>query len=81
MMDIGIPNKTLERELRQAIVGKLHELLPEFRTHVSHCPACDLFHDWMTWKHVDRTNEWVAQCPQTGAAITVAFRFGSAAAA
>ena len=76
MNEVDQPKKTLERALRQAIMRSLHELLPEFRTHVSRCPVCEQFHDWMTWRHERGTTEWVAQCPVTGAAITLPLQLG-----
>lgn len=78
MNEIGLPNRALERELRQAIARSLHELVPEFRTHVGRCPSCDGFHEWVTWKHLLGTNEWVATCPQTGRVISVSFHLGNA---
>jgi hypothetical protein len=78
MNQVGKPNMALERELREAIVRSLHELVPEFRTHVSRCPACDEFHDWMTWKHIRGTSDWLATCPATGQTISVSLQFGGA---
>jgi len=81
MSEASQPKKVLERELRQAIIRSLHELLPEFRTHVTSCPACDEFHDWLSWSHASGTTEWVATCPGTGAAITLPLQFGPQASA
>jgi len=80
MNEVHQPKKALERELRQAIVKSLHELLPEFRTHVTRCPVCEQFHDWLTWKHTQGTTEWVATCPETGVTITLPLQFGSESA-
>jgi hypothetical protein len=77
MHEVGSPNKMLERALRQAIVRSLHTLLPEFRTHVAKCPACEEFHDWLMWKHAEGTTEWVATCPTSSVKISLPFRFGS----
>ena len=76
MKDLLRPNKVLERKLLSAIKRSLHELLPEFRTHVSDCPGCGTFHDWVAWHHVEGTNEWMARCPESGQALTLPFLFG-----
>jgi hypothetical protein len=76
LKDVLRPNKVLERKLLTAIKRSLHELLPDFRTHMGDCPGCGSFHDWMTWNHVEGTNEWVAHCPESGQALTLPFVFG-----
>lgn len=77
MKDLIRPNKVLERKLVKAIMRSLHELLPEFRTHVGSCPGCGEFHDWVTWRHVEGTNQWVASCPSSGEELTLPFLFGA----
>jgi len=69
------PNKILERRLAEAIMGSLHDLLPEFRTHVGSCPGCGGFHDWLRWRHVEGTNRWVAECPEGGHELSLPFQF------
>ncbi len=71
-----LPSKVLERQLRRAILASLHKLLPEFRAHVGRCAACDEFHDWVLWTHKRGTNEWHAECPTTGASLSMPFLFG-----
>jgi len=77
MNEVDHPRKALERELRQAIVRSLHELLPQFRTHVSRCPVCEQFHDWLTWTHARGTTEWMATCPETGVTIRLPLQLSS----
>jgi hypothetical protein len=77
MEEIDQPNRALERQLREAVMRSLNELLPEFRVHVRRCTVCEKFHDWMTWKHEPGTTEWVATCPETGVAMTLPLQFGT----
>lgn len=76
MDGVELPNKALERRLRRAIMESLHVLLPEFRAHIAHCPACGRFHEWVRWAHQRNTNYWIAGCPETGAALKIPFLFG-----
>jgi len=68
-MGLGSPNKILEQQLRRAILDSLHELVPEFRSHVAECVHCGGFHDWTVWRHRESTNEWHAVCPATGESL------------
>jgi len=77
MTEVVKPNKVLERKLVRAIMDSLHELLPEFRTHVDACPGCGGFHDWLNWRHVEGTNTWVASCPTSGQELALPFLFGA----
>lgn len=77
MKNLIKPNKVLERKLVQAIMASLHDLLPEFRTHVDVCPGCGEFHDWLSWRHVEGTNQWVASCPANGQELALPFLFGA----
>jgi hypothetical protein len=74
-MSVEEPNRTLEKRLRRAIMDALHELVPEFRAHTGKCASCNGFHEWLTWRHRRGTNEWHAECPKTGATLTLPFQF------
>ncbi len=76
MSHTELPNKTLERQLRKAVLASLHKILPEFRAHIGQCQACNEFHEWALWKHKNGTNEWQAKCPETGATLTMPLVFG-----
>ena len=68
------PRQILETRLRRAIMASLHELVPEFRSHVGSCASCHDFHDWLVWRHREGTSEWYAECPTTGAQLVLPFR-------
>lgn len=70
-MALESPNTVLEKQLRQAIIESLHELVPEFRAHVTSCAHCGEFHDWLLWQHSEGTNEWHAECPTTGTTLVL----------
>ena len=73
------PSAILERQLREAIVAALHELVPEFQSHVQSCPNCGKFHDWVRWRHQEHTSEWHAECPDTGQRMILPLEFRTAA--
>lgn len=75
-MNVESPNHALEKRLRQAIMSSLHDLVPEFHSHVGHCAACNGFHEWLLWEHRAGTNEWTAQCPSSGATLRLPFSLG-----
>ena len=68
------PKQILESRLRRAIMESLHELVPEFRSHLGSCASCNAFHDWLVWRHREGTSEWYAECPTTGAQLVLPFR-------
>lgn len=72
-MNVVSPNETLQLKLRRAIMDALHELVPEFRSHVGQCASCHGFHEWLLWSHSPGTAVWTAECPTTGATLSLPF--------